>query len=146
MTLSAYPGYLKYSIFGFHCQNNYAILLMGSPGCGKTSTGQLLSARLAKPVSDIDDDFLEQYWGMPVAHKVIQCLSVFKTTTKGGAVSWKLAGRHPSHSFTLFCLAHTPPNPSPPWLSGSISTAMGHNILLILCWLVEYILLYIFVL
>lgn len=44
---------------------------MGSPGCGKTTTGQLLSARLGRPVTDIDDDFLEPYWGMPVAHKVI---------------------------------------------------------------------------
>ncbi|PIK53001.1 putative threonine synthase-like 1-like [Apostichopus japonicus] len=43
---------------------------MGSPGCGKTTTGQLLSARLGRPVTDIDDDFLEPYWGMPVAHKL----------------------------------------------------------------------------
>jgi hypothetical protein len=44
---------------------------MGSPGCGKTTVGKVLSAALGRPVLDIDDDHLETHWGMSVAQKVV---------------------------------------------------------------------------
>lgn len=43
---------------------------MGSPGCGKTSVGRLLAAHLNMPCVDVDDDYLEHYWGVTVAHKL----------------------------------------------------------------------------
>jgi ABC-type cobalamin/Fe3+-siderophores transport system ATPase subunit len=55
----------------FNIQDN--VVLMGSPGSGKTTVGRILAKKLAMPVIDIDDDFLESYWDMPVAQKV--CLS-----------------------------------------------------------------------
>ncbi|XP_045165481.2 threonine synthase-like 1 [Mercenaria mercenaria] len=46
------------------------IILMGSPGCGKTTVGRILATALGRPVLDIDDDHLEPHWGMPVAQKL----------------------------------------------------------------------------
>jgi shikimate kinase len=43
---------------------------MGSPGCGKTTVGQLLGKRLGLPVIDVDNDHLEKCWGSPVSEKV----------------------------------------------------------------------------
>ena len=49
---------------------------MGSPGCGKTTLGRILSSKLDRPVIDIDDDHLEPLWGMPVSEKVFSNLSL----------------------------------------------------------------------
>ena len=46
------------------------IILMGSPGSGKTTVGRILGEMLAKPVLDVDNDHLERFWGMPVSKKV----------------------------------------------------------------------------
>ena len=46
------------------------IILMGSPGAGKTSVGRILGRHLQREVLDIDDDVLEKVWGMTVAEKV----------------------------------------------------------------------------
>ena len=43
---------------------------MGSPGAGKTSVGRMLGGCLGKEVIDVDDDVLENVWGMTVAEKV----------------------------------------------------------------------------
>ncbi|XP_076105309.1 threonine synthase-like 1 [Mytilus galloprovincialis] len=46
------------------------IILMGSPGSGKTTLGRILGERLGLPVADIDDHHLEPYWGKSVADKL----------------------------------------------------------------------------
>ena len=46
------------------------VILMGSPGCGKTTAGQAVASRLGISAVDIDDDHLEPYWGTTVARKV----------------------------------------------------------------------------
>ncbi|XP_078677756.1 threonine synthase-like 1 [Branchiostoma floridae x Branchiostoma belcheri] len=46
------------------------IILMGSPGAGKTTVGRLLAGMLDKPVVDIDNDHLESHWGMPVSEQL----------------------------------------------------------------------------
>ncbi len=51
-----------------NCQNN--VILMGSPGSGKTTVGKLLGSYLGKSVIDVDNDHLESFWGMTVADKV----------------------------------------------------------------------------
>ena len=43
---------------------------MGSPGAGKTSVGKILGGQLGRKVIDVDDDVLENVWGMTVAEKV----------------------------------------------------------------------------
>ncbi|KAL9960383.1 hypothetical protein ACROYT_G033834 [Oculina patagonica] len=48
------------------------VILMGSPGAGKTSVGRILGSRLGKEVIDVDDDVLENVWGMTVAEKLSQ--------------------------------------------------------------------------
>jgi shikimate kinase len=48
------------------------IILMDSPGSGKTTVGRILGKNLGMPVIDIDDHHLEPYWGMSVANKVKQ--------------------------------------------------------------------------
>ncbi|XP_041346927.1 threonine synthase-like 1 [Gigantopelta aegis] len=49
--------------------NKDNVILMGSPGSGKTTTSKILGKLLSKPVIDIDDDHLEPLWGMSVAEK-----------------------------------------------------------------------------
>ena len=44
---------------------------MGSPGAGKSTVGRRLGKMIGLPVVDIDDDYLEKYWNMSVADKVI---------------------------------------------------------------------------
>ena len=46
------------------------MILMGSPGSGKTTVGRLVSPRLGMPQLDIDNDFLEIHWNTTVADKV----------------------------------------------------------------------------
>lgn len=46
------------------------VILMGSPGAGKTSVGKILGDQLGRKVIDVDDDVLENVWGMTVAEKV----------------------------------------------------------------------------
>lgn len=46
------------------------ILLMGSPGAGKTTVGRIVAHRLGLCAVDIDDDVLEKTWRMPVATKL----------------------------------------------------------------------------
>ena len=48
------------------------VVLLGPPGCGKTSVGVLLGERLGMPIVDIDNDHLEKRWGMSVADKLSQ--------------------------------------------------------------------------
>ena len=54
------------------------IVLMGSPGSGKTTAGRILAQQLGIPVMDVDDDLLEPYWGTTVSNKV--CVSVSSVT------------------------------------------------------------------
>ena len=53
---------------------------MGSPGAGKTSVGKILGDQLGRKVIDVDDDVLENVWGMTVAEKVfVQIFTNIKT-------------------------------------------------------------------
>ena len=54
-------------------QKGNNVVLMGSPGAGKTSVGRILGHHLGKKVVDVDDDVLERVWGMTVAEKVLIC-------------------------------------------------------------------------
>jgi len=66
--------FLENDIF-LHLQSN--IILMGSPGCGKTTVGRILGERLGRPVVDVDDHHLEPYWGVSVAQKVAEKCALF---------------------------------------------------------------------
>ena len=57
-------------IFIFCEQKGNNIILMGSPGAGKTTVGRILGHHLGKDVIDVDDDVLEKVWGISVAEKV----------------------------------------------------------------------------
>ena len=58
---------------------------MGSPGCGKTTIGRILAGRLGWPLVDVDNDYLESYWGMTVAEKVRTLnLTLLNPETVGG--------------------------------------------------------------
>ena len=58
-------------LFLFFCeQKGNNIILMGSPGAGKTTVGRILGHHLGKEVIDVDDDVLEKVWGISVAEKV----------------------------------------------------------------------------
>ncbi|CAL1527030.1 unnamed protein product [Lymnaea stagnalis] len=46
------------------------IILMGSPGSGKTTTAKIVGRALGKRSFDIDDDLLTPVWGMSVAKKL----------------------------------------------------------------------------
>ena len=46
------------------------IIIMGKPGAGKTTIAQLLGQHLNMNVVDVDNDILENVWGMTVAEKV----------------------------------------------------------------------------
>jgi len=50
--------------------NKTNICLYGPPGAGKTTTSKILSKRLKMEVYDVDDDHLENDWGMPVSEKL----------------------------------------------------------------------------
>ena len=52
-------------------QKGNNIILMGSPGAGKTSVGRILGRHLEREAIDVDDDVLEKVWGMTVAEKVL---------------------------------------------------------------------------
>lgn len=52
---------------------------MGSPGAGKTSVGKILGDQLGRKVIDVDDDVLENVWGMTVAEKVFVQIFTIKT-------------------------------------------------------------------
>ena len=58
-------------IFIFCEQKGNNIILMGSPGAGKTTVGRILGHHLGKDVIDVDDDVLEKVWGISVAEKVL---------------------------------------------------------------------------
>lgn len=58
-------------LFLFFCeQKGNNIILMGSPGAGKTTVGRILGHYLGREVIDVDDDVLEKVWGISVAEKV----------------------------------------------------------------------------
>lgn len=58
-------------MFFFLLQKGDNVILMGSPGAGKTSVGRMLGGQLGRKVIDVDDDVLENVWGMTVAEKVV---------------------------------------------------------------------------
>ena len=66
------PRNSKYLCDRVYClsQKGNNIILMGSPGAGKTTIGRMLGDQLRKEVVDVDDDVLEKVWGMTVADKV----------------------------------------------------------------------------
>jgi shikimate kinase len=78
---------------------------MGSPGAGKTVVGRILSDRLGLPHMDMDDDWLERFWGMPVSSKLKQLGSddfikaeghaLMKCPARGHIIS--LTGSNPMH-------------------------------------------------
>ena len=60
----------------FGLQKGDNVILMGSPGADKTSVGRMLGGHLGRKVIDVDDDVLENVWGMTVAEKVL--VRIFK--------------------------------------------------------------------
>ncbi|KAK2854463.1 hypothetical protein Q7C36_006332 [Tachysurus vachellii] len=97
------------SCLSMKCSQERNILLMGPPGAGKTSVGQILSHRLRKPVIDIDNDVLEKTWGMTVAEKLAEVggdrfideegQAVCNFSASGCLIS--LTGSNPLHSDTM---------------------------------------------
>ncbi|XP_060598468.1 threonine synthase-like 1 [Ruditapes philippinarum] len=91
------------------------IILMGSPGCGKTTVGRVLSAALGRPVLDIDDDHLETHWGMSVAQKLDEVGSDRFVEAEGQALSAfhtenhvvSLTGSNPMHDAGMSHIAST---------------------------------------
>ncbi|XP_071961057.1 threonine synthase-like 1 [Antedon mediterranea] len=59
-----------FSTSTFYYKNEGNIILMGSPGSGKTTHGRKLSKRLGMPVLDVDDHHLEPLWQMKVSEKL----------------------------------------------------------------------------
>ncbi|XP_067025308.1 threonine synthase-like 1 isoform X2 [Acropora muricata] len=62
------------------------IILMGSPGAGKTTVGRILGHHLGKEVIDVDDDVLEKVWGISVAEKLSEVGSHGFVDAEGQAV------------------------------------------------------------
>ncbi|CAH3164702.1 unnamed protein product [Porites lobata] len=89
---------------GFRSKGNN-VILMGSPGAGKTAVGRILGHRLGRKVVDIDDDVLETVWGMSVADKLSQVGSdgfvdaegqaLLQYSTNDAVIS--LSGSNPMH-------------------------------------------------
>lgn len=81
------------------------VILMGSPGAGKTSVGRMLGGQLGRKVIDVDDDVLENVWGMTVAEKLLQVGSDFFVEAEGRALLQfssdnavvSLSGSNPMH-------------------------------------------------
>ena len=63
-------------------QNN--IILMGSPGAGKTVVGKTLASQLDMFWVDVDDDVLEPTWQMSVGEKVTILCDTVSTGFPGG--------------------------------------------------------------
>lgn len=85
------------------------IILMGSPGAGKTSVGRILGRHLQREVLDIDDDVLEKVWGMTVAEKLSQVGSDGFVEAEGQALLQffpnnavvSLSGSNPMHATAM---------------------------------------------
>jgi len=81
------------------------VILMGSPGAGKTSIGRILGGQLGRKVIDVDDDVLENVWGMTVAEKLSQVGSDLFVEAEGCALLQfssdnavvSLSGSNPMH-------------------------------------------------
>ncbi|XP_076468745.1 threonine synthase-like 1 [Babylonia areolata] len=90
------------------CKAN--IILMGSPGCGKTTISRILSHRLGRQCLDMDDHHLEPYWGTSVASKLREVgdkafieeegKAVLNLTLPEGAVI-ALTGSNPLHARSM---------------------------------------------
>ncbi|XP_031566316.1 threonine synthase-like 1 [Actinia tenebrosa] len=61
---SSYVEHLK--------KRNDNIILMGSPGAGKTTVGRMVAEAMGKTSIDVDNDHLEKVWGMTVAQKLTE--------------------------------------------------------------------------
>ncbi|KAK2550901.1 Threonine synthase-like 1 [Acropora cervicornis] len=81
------------------------IILMGSPGAGKTTVGRILGHHLGREVIDVDDDVLEKVWGISVAEKLSEVGSHGFVDAEGQAVMQfsasdsviSLSGSNPMH-------------------------------------------------
>ncbi|KAL5013288.1 hypothetical protein ScPMuIL_007558 [Solemya velum] len=62
------------------------IVLMGSPGCGKTTVGRLVAKRLGMAFVDVDDNHLEHVWGTTVAEKLEEVGSARFIEEEGNAL------------------------------------------------------------
>ncbi|XP_060082202.1 threonine synthase-like 1 [Ylistrum balloti] len=91
------------------------VILMGSPGSGKTTVGRLLGPKLGMDVLDIDDHHLEPYWGMTVAEKLEEVgsdsfieeegKSLLKFNERGKVIS--LTGSNPMYKPAMEHIART---------------------------------------
>ncbi|XP_030625095.1 threonine synthase-like 1 [Chanos chanos] len=92
-----------------HQKEKRNIILMGPPGAGKTSVGQVVAYRLGMPIIDIDDDVLEKTWGVTVADKLsevggeqfidVEGEAVCNFSASGSVIS--LTGSNPLHSGSM---------------------------------------------
>ncbi|KAH3820725.1 threonine synthase-like 1 [Dreissena polymorpha] len=91
------------------------IILMGSPGCGKTTVGRILGERLQLPVLDVDDHHLEPYWGVSVAQKLSEVGSEGFVAAEGEALKAfcpqgsviSLTGSNPMHAEAMEHISKT---------------------------------------
>ncbi|KAL3853686.1 hypothetical protein ACJMK2_017209 [Sinanodonta woodiana] len=91
------------------------VILMGSPGCGKTTVARILHQKMGMPIIDIDDDHLEPYWGMSVAQKLQEVGSegfieaegraLLDLKASGSIIS--LTGSNPMHTPAMTAVAQS---------------------------------------
>ncbi|XP_022302794.1 threonine synthase-like 1 isoform X3 [Crassostrea virginica] len=66
--------------------DRYNIILMGSPGSGKSTVARILAQKLNKPSIDIDNDVLEPMWGVKISEKLKEKGSKYFIEEEGKAL------------------------------------------------------------
>ncbi|XP_061187599.1 threonine synthase-like 1 isoform X2 [Saccostrea echinata] len=93
----------------------YNIILMGSPGSGKSTVARILSKKLNKPSIDIDNDVLEPMWGKKISEKLKEKGSKAFIEEEGKALMTvkaensiiSLTGSNPLHDEAMRYIANT---------------------------------------
>ncbi|XP_062608872.1 threonine synthase-like 1 [Saccostrea cucullata] len=93
----------------------YNIILMGSPGSGKSTVARILANKLNKPSIDIDNDVLEPMWGKKISEKLKEKGSKAFIEEEGKALMTvkaensiiSLTGSNPLHDEAMRYIANT---------------------------------------
>ncbi|XP_052676729.1 threonine synthase-like 1 isoform X3 [Crassostrea angulata] len=91
------------------------IILMGSPGSGKSTVARILAKKLNKPSIDIDNDILEPMWGVKISEKLKEKGSKHFIEEEGKALMTvkaensiiSLTGSNPLHDEAMRYIANT---------------------------------------